>query len=136
MNFDLLPYRTCRSSQGSPGGWFFFFFYKIEIDKYYLKIDDFLHLISISRFVVELHLDVVLQILLAVKFAFLCDKICRLIPKEDSLKKFGWLIYKYLTFQQLKKQVIEVWATKFFIKDKMTRRVHIVWLIFIKISKK
>ena len=39
LNFDL-PYRIPprRCSQGSPGGWINFFFYKIEIDKYYWKI--------------------------------------------------------------------------------------------------
>ena len=63
-----------------------------------------------------------------------------LISQEDSLKKLGWLIYKwwrYLTFQQLKKKkrVLEVWATKNFIKDKMTGRVDIVRCIFEKTAK-
>ena len=42
---------------------------------------------------------------------------------------------RYLTFQQLKKkQVLEVWATKIFLKDEMIGRVNIVRRIFEKIE--
>ena len=38
---------------------------------------------------VELHLDVVLEVLLVVRFEFVDDKTCIKIQKEDLLKKLG-----------------------------------------------
>ena len=49
-------------------------------------------------FLVKLHLNVVLEILLIVQFKFFKKNDCRLMPKEDSLKKLGWLIYKWLRY--------------------------------------
>ena len=75
--------------------------------------DDYLY--SISIFFVELQLDVVLEVLLVVRFEFLVNPV-ELIQKEDSLKTLGWLIYKWrrwFTFQQLKKNSYRgVWGTK------------------------
>ena len=75
--------------------------------------DDCLY--SISIFSVELQLDVVLEVLLVVRFEFLVNPV-ELIQKEDSLKTLGWLIYKWrrcFTFQQLKKNSYRgVWGTK------------------------
>ena len=43
-----------------------------------------------------------------------------------------------VSFQELKKKkrIMEVLATIFFVKDKMTRSVDVVWRIFEKIEKK
>ena len=43
-------------------------------------------------------------------------------------------ISKYTT--TVEKRVLKVWATKNFIKDKMTGRVDILWCIFENIAKK
>ena len=56
---------------------------------------------------VEIHLDVVLEVLLMVGLDFLFYQTCRWLSQIDSLKILGWLINKwrrYLTFQQLKKK--------------------------------
>ena len=47
-------------------------------------------------FLVELHLDVVLEVLLVVRFEFVSDKFGeKKKTKEDLLKKLGRLIYKW-----------------------------------------
>ena len=62
-----------------------------KIDKYYLKIHSIITIIAYIKFNflverVELHLDVVLEVLLVVRFEFLSNK----IPKEDSQIKYDY----------------------------------------------
>ena len=58
-------------------------------------------------FLVERHLDVVLEVLQVVGSKFLFYKICWDLPLEDSQKKLRWLLHKwgrYLTFWTLEKR--------------------------------
>ena len=133
MDFDL----PCRTSSRwcSPGGWFW------NLSKWHLKINTKgrykekkiqLLYIFISTFLVEPHLDDVLEVLLVVGFNF-CE-ICIWVPKENY---DDWLRRRYLTFQPLewKKKVIYDWASKNVIKDKLTGRVGMLIPIFTKIIK-
>ena len=46
-----------------------------------------------QTFFVKRHLNVVLEDLQVVGSKLLFDETCRYLPKEDSLKKIGWLLY-------------------------------------------
>ena len=94
--------------------------------------------ILLTSFLVEHHLDDVVEFLLVVGVEFFLTKLVHeyWISKEDSQNKLWWLIYKwrnYLTFQSFeKKKAIEVWATKNFMKDKITERVDIYTGAFLR----
>ena len=79
----------------------------------------------------ELHLEDVLEVLLVVGVEFLPYETCIVISNEDSLENYDdWFINGGDTLILIlwgKKKVIEVWATKYFIKDKITGRVDILW---------
>ena len=81
---------------------FKFIFYKIEIYKNYWKIHK-----NITMILVELHLDVVLEVLLVLDLNFFLIKLADIYQWKmiGRLKNFWWLIYKWrrLILQQLKK---------------------------------
>ena len=84
--------------------------------------------ILLTSFLVEHHLDDVVEFLLVVGVEFFLTKLVDeyWIQKEDSLKELWWNKWRnYLTFQPFEKKAIEVWATKNFMKDKITERVDI-----------
>ena len=81
--------------------------------------------ISISSFIVEIQ-----QIQFS-RFSWWLDKIFFSTTLEDKYyRKIHW------KFNIGKKRVIEVWATKNFIKDKMTGMFDLVWRILRKLKKK
>ena len=86
----------------------------------------------ISTFLVEIHIDDVFEVLPVVRVEFLSNETYmyvykykrRFTEKIMIIDLYMVEIFNFSTFGG-KKRVIEVWATKHFLKDKITGRVSI-----------